>query len=260
MSQQLIVQPVRDGRVLDILIDHPKGNILTGELMRELDAALAGHAGHAALRLVMIRGAGKHFSFGASVEEHRRDRAAAMLTSFHALMRRIGSYPVPVAAVVDGRCLGGAFELALCCHFVLATERAVFACPEIKLGVFPPVLAAVGALRLGAGLAEKLLLTGAELGAARAHTAGFVTDLVPSDGELSEHALAWYDENLSELSAFALRQAVSAARRGSGMLALLDGALAGAERQYLEELLPSHDGNEGIEAFIDKRDPVWKDH
>ncbi|MBZ5522125.1 MAG: enoyl-CoA hydratase/isomerase family protein, partial [Acidobacteriia bacterium] len=51
-------------------------------------------------------------------------------------------YPVPVAALVEGRCLGGAFELALCCHFVFAARSAVFACPEIKLGVFPPVLAA----------------------------------------------------------------------------------------------------------------------
>lgn len=259
MSELLHVQPIRGGRVLDVLIDHPKGNILTGKLMGELDAVLAEHAGSPQLRLVVIRGAGKHFSFGASVEEHQRDQAAAMLASFHALMRRIGAYPVPIVGVIDGRCLGGAFELALCCHFVLATERAVFACPEIKLGVFPPVLAAVGPLRLGAGWAEKLLLTGGELGASTAHALGFVTEILPGDGELTEHALAWYDKHLDGLSAFALRQGVRAVRQGSGMLAQLDGALAAAERQYLEQLLPSHDGNEGIQAFIEKRNPQWKD-
>jgi cyclohexa-1,5-dienecarbonyl-CoA hydratase len=259
MTSLLRLDQHRDGRVLDIVIDNPKGNILTGKLMRELGGVLIEHAGSPHLGLVMIRGAGKHFSFGASVEEHQRDQAAEMLTTFHALMRQIGSYPVPIAGVVDGRCLGGAFELALCCHFVLATERAIFACPEIKLGVFPPVLAAVGPLRLGAGWAEKLLLTGAELGASTAHALGFVTELLPSDGDLAEHARAWYDTHLGGLSAFSLRQAVSAVRRGSGMLTQLDGALATAERQYLGELVASHDGNEGIQAFIEKRSPTWRD-
>lgn len=259
MSSLLHTHQHRDGRVLELLIDNPKGNILSGKLMRELDGALAERAGSPHLKLIMIRGAGRHFSFGASVEEHQRDQAAEMLTGFHALMRRIGSCPIPIAAVVDGRCLGGAFELALCCHFVLATERAVFACPEIKLGVFPPVLAAVGPLRLGAGWAEKLLLTGAELKAPTAHALGFVTELLPADGDLAEHARGWYDAHLGGLSAFSLRQAVSAVRRGSGMLTQLDGALAAAERQYLDELVTSHDGNEGIQAFIEKRDPMWKD-
>jgi cyclohexa-1,5-dienecarbonyl-CoA hydratase len=259
MTRPVVIQQLRNGRVLELLIDHPKGNILTGKVMGALDAALAEHANSPQLRLVMIRGAGKHFSFGASVEEHQRDHAAGMLTSFHGLMRRIGAYPTPIASVVDGRCLGGAFELALCCHFVLATERAIFACPEIKLGVFPPVLAAVGPLRLGAGWTEKLLLTGGELTAPTAHALGFVTELLPTAGELAEHALGWYDKNLDGLSAFSLRQGVSAVRRGSGMLAQLDGALTSAERQYLEEVLTSHDGNEGIDAFIEKRNPVWRD-
>ncbi|MEB2311010.1 MAG: enoyl-CoA hydratase/isomerase family protein [Sorangiineae bacterium] len=247
----------RDARVLDLLIDNPKGNILTGAVMRELDAALAEHASAKALRLVTIRGAGKNFSFGASVEEHQRDQAPAMLAGFHALIRRVAGYPVPVAAVVDGRCLGGAFELALACHFVFATDRAVFGCPEIKLGVLPPVLAAIGPHRLGASLAERLLITGEDLDVARAEEVGFVTRVLSSTDDPFAAALGWYDAALAGLSAYSLRQAVTAVRRS--MASALGAELDAAERHYLESLLPSHDGNEGITAFLEKRAPVWTD-
>ncbi len=79
-------------------------------------------------------------------------------------MRELAAYPVPVAALVEGRCLGGAFELALCCHLVFATPIArASAAPRSSSASFPPVLAAIGALRLPGALAERLLLTGEEL-------------------------------------------------------------------------------------------------
>jgi DHA2 family multidrug resistance protein len=67
-----------------------------------------------------------------------------MLAAFHRTIRAVAAFPVPVAALVEGRCLGGAFELALACHYLFAKESAVFACPEVKLGVVPPVLAVLG--------------------------------------------------------------------------------------------------------------------
>ena len=248
-------QLLEGGTLLSLVIDRPKGNVLTRELMQELDAALAEHEGDAALRLVTLRGAGPNFSFGASVEEHQKEQAPAMLEAFHALIRRIGRYPVPVAALVDGRCLGGGFELALACHVVIATPRAVFACPEVKLGVIPPVLAALGPVRLGPALSERLLVTGAELSAA---DAGDFVWLFAED-DLEETALAWFRATLAPLSAFALRQATQAARDGAGFFERLDAGIARAERRYLEHILPSHDGNEGIAAFLEKRSPVWRD-
>lgn len=253
------VTATKKGKLLLLVLDGPKGNILTGAAMKELAAVLSEHADDPHLCLVAIQGRGKHFSFGASVEEHRRAEAGAMLSTFHALIRQVGGYPIPIAAVVDGRCLGGAFELALACHFVLATPGAVFACPEIKLGVLPPVLAALGPSRLGAATAERLLLTGGELDARAAHALGFVAELAP-DGVTPEALLAqWFEKYVAPLSAFALRQGVAAARRGSGMAAALDAGIAAAEEQYLGRILPSHDGNEGIEAFLAKRRPEWRD-
>jgi cyclohexa-1,5-dienecarbonyl-CoA hydratase len=254
---RLRVDRLEDGTLLRLVLDRPKGNVLDGALMCEVATTLAAHRYDPHLRLVVIRGAGGHFSFGASVEEHRPEQAPAMLATFHGLARDLAAYPVPVAALVEGRCLGGAFELVLCCHLVFATESAVFACPEIRLGVFPPVLAAIGRLRLGGALAERLLVTGGELEARAAERAGLVTAVLEGDPE--EALLRWYRETLRPLSAFALRQATRAARLGSGLLEALAGPLHALEAQYLHEVLASHDGHEGIEAFLARRPPQWRD-
>jgi enoyl-CoA hydratase/carnithine racemase len=166
---------------------------------------------------------------------------------------------VPVVAAVQGRCLGGAFELALACHLVVCAAGAVFACPEVRLGVFPPALAALGPSRLGGALAERLIVTGAELTASQGMSAGFVTETAPEGAEFEAWTSAWVTKNLAPLSAFALRQAVKAARRASGFDRALEATLDQAEAQYLAEVVTSHDGNEGIEAFLAKRPPAWRD-
>ncbi len=249
---------LESGAVLRLVMDRPKGNVLTMDQMRRLGAAFDIHRDDRHLKLVVLRGAGGTFSFGASVEEHRKAQAPAMLAAFHALARQIATYPVPVAALVEGRCLGGAFELALCCHFVFATRAAVFACPEIKLGVFPPVLAALGPSRLGGAVAERLLLTGEDAGAEALAGTGFITRLLDG-GDPEAEVLAWYRDKLGGLSAFALRQASQAARTGAGVDALLAERLLNVERRYVELVVESHDGNEGIEAFLGRRSPVWTD-
>lgn len=256
--QSILVDRLEDGTLVRVTLNQPKANVLTGEMMREIGAALSEHQSQAHLRLVVIRGAGGHFSFGASIEEHQRVRVREMLETFHGLVRSLASYPVPVAALVEGRCLGGAFELALCCHLVLATASARFGCPEIRLGVFPPVLAAVGAHRLPGALAERLLLTGDDIDAAMAERAGLVASIL-DDADVDAALLEWYRTRLAPLSAFALRQAAAAFRRQSGLLAALTNALPSIERQYLDEVVSSRDGNEGIEAFLARRPVTWED-
>ena len=143
---------IEDGTLLRLVLNQPKGNVLTLAMMNALSDALAAQRDNSHLRMVMIRGEGKHFSFGASVEEHQKDQAPSMLAGFHKMIRYVAGYPVPIAALVEGSCLGGAFELILACHFVFADPNANLGCPEIKLGVFPPVLAAIGSYRLGGPL------------------------------------------------------------------------------------------------------------
>jgi len=247
-----------DATLLHIVIDRPEGNVLTRSAMEHIAQVLAAHSADADLRLVLIRSAGRHFSFGVSIQEHQRDQVPAMLTTFHSLVRQVASYPVPVAALVQGYCFGGAFELVLCCHLVFATPSAVFSCPEIKLGVIAPVLAVVGPLRLGSATAERLLLTGERLDAHATLRCGLVTKVLQDGGPPEREFLLWYRKHLRPLSAFALRQATLAVRSGSTLLESLERPLDRVERQYVQEIVASHDGNEGIAAFLERRDPVWR--
>jgi cyclohexa-1,5-dienecarbonyl-CoA hydratase len=256
--QTITAEPLEGGAILRLVLNQPRGNVLTGAMLRELGDALGQHREDRHLKLVVIRGAGGNFSFGASIEEHQRDQVHGMLRGFHAFVRDVASFPVPLAALVEGRCLGGAFELALCCHFVFATANARFGCPEIKLGVFPPVLAAIGAERLPGALAERLLLTGEEMDSSAAASAGLVAAVF--DTSTPEASLLdWYRAHLGPLSAFAVRQATLAFRSTSGVTRALDERLPAIERQYLDAVVASHDGNEGIAAFLARRAPQWED-
>ena len=176
-----------------------------------------------------------------------------MLATFHALVRSARvAYPVPIAALVDGKCLGGAFELALACNFVIAAPDAVFACPEIKLGVFPPVLAALGPHRLGASWSRAPRAHGRKprRRTARAHRFRH-RDRRPTASTCASTRPRGSKGRFAQRSAFSLRQALAATRTSDG--------LAEIERQYLERLVPSLDGNEGIDAFLAKRPPAWRD-
>ena len=250
---------IGNGAVLRVVLSGEKGNVLTRALLSELDGVLAAHAGDPHLKLVLFEGAGRHFSFGASVEEHRKAHVRAMLMTFHSVIRRLVGYPIATAALVRGRCLGGAFELALACNFILATEDARFACPEIALGVFPPVLAALGPLRLGGAWTDRLVITGAELDIRTAESIGLVTERIPDGVDPLEHAMEWFATRMEKHSAFALRQALAATRRGSEIALPVTRTLGELERLYLERTVTSLDGNEGIEAFLAKRPPRWSD-
>ncbi len=250
-------QSFENGTVLRILMDRPRGNVLTGEMIRELDQEISSAGNTPGLRLVVLRGNGGHFSYGTAIEEHRREQAAGLLASFHKLVRDLVACPAPVAALVEGVCFGGGFELALCCHFVFARPNATFGCPEIKLGVFAPVLAALGPLRLGSCLTDRILLTGVSLDARDACRAGLVTEILSGIEDPESALLAWYRKHLQPLSPFALRMAVRASR--TAMIEAVGAPLEKLERLYLDHVNSSFDAQEGIEAFLSHRKPAWKD-
>ena len=226
------------------------GKILTSLKMAEIEHGLDEHARDPHLKLVVLQGENGNFSYGASVEEHRRETTPAMLHTLSHLVRTIARFPTPVAAYVEGRCLGGAFELLLACHLVFARADAQMGCPEIKLGVFPPVLAALGPWRLGGSLSDRLLLTGESIDGARALQAGFVSAVF----DHFEVFLDWFRKGPALLSAAALRTAALSTRAPFD-----DARIEQMERLYLDRVLPSHDGSEGIEAFIARRAPQWRD-
>ena len=247
---------LESGTLLRLVLDRPPGNILTSGLMEQLGHELASHQDDRALHMVVLQGAGGQFSWGASVEEHRKPSAQGMLRGLSRLVRAIARYPVPVAALVEGRCLGGGFELALACHLVFTSREAQMGCPEITLGVFPPVLAALGPWRLGGALSDRLVLTGEPLDAAEARACGFSAAVFDGSDPFARFT-EWYRKGPARRSAAALRTAAQAVRTGTE--SLLGARLDELEQLYVDRVLASHDGNEGIEAFIARRAPVWTD-
>jgi cyclohexa-1,5-dienecarbonyl-CoA hydratase len=107
-------------------------------------------------------------------------------------------------------------------------------------------------------LAERMILTGDTIDAATAEKSGMVSAVFSGENP-DEEMMEWYRKNLQPLSAFAIRQNTRVARIGSGLYAAVEEPLDRIERQYVDEVVASHDGNEGIQSFIERRKPVWKD-
>ena len=245
-----------DGSRVRIVIDRPRGNILTTEIVDALRALLADIRDEGPLKLLTIEGSGDDFSFGASIEEHTPERIGTALPAAHRLLRDLLCVPAPTAAIVRGRCLGGGFELALTCDFIFAADDALFGLPEIALGVFPPGAAALLPARVGASRAVDAMVTGEARGAKSWLDAGLVSWTAPAD-TLEAEVRRWSETYLRPRSAAALRQTVLASRLA--LRALVEPVLADAERLYLDRLVFTHDAREGVAAFLEKRRPAWTD-
>jgi cyclohexa-1,5-dienecarbonyl-CoA hydratase len=236
------------GAVLKVVLDAPKGNVLDGVMMASLNALFDRVRAQPDVKLLWFTGEGDHFSFGASVPDHVREKAPAMLDAFHGMFLRLCDLAVPTAATVRGRCLGGGMELAVFCHRVVAHPKALLGQPEIQLAVLPPVASLVLPFRCGQAHADDLCLTGRTVAAPEALAMGLV-DEVAEDPEGA--LLAWAERELQPKSAAALRYAVRAARWQFHQV--LKTELKRVETMYLEELMATHDANEGLAAFLEKR-------
>jgi cyclohexa-1,5-dienecarbonyl-CoA hydratase len=255
MSAPVRAVEERGGAWLRLVLDRPKSNLLSREVVRALAAALAA-APQPGRKWVTIEGAGGEFSWGAMIPEHLPGPMQDVLPETHALLRQLLGLPLPTAALVEGRCLGGGFELALACDLVFASEDASMGMPEIGLAAFPPAGAALLPLRVGASRAAEAVITGAARPADAWRQAGLVAAVVPR-GSLPKAAGEWFDAHLARRSAVALAAAAVASRLT--LRAAAEPAIAAAERLYLDRLLPTHDASEGVRAFMDKRTPQWKD-
>lgn len=240
-----------DGAVHTITLDKAPGNVIDIALCGRLRPAIEAAAESADGKVLVLRGAGKHFSFGASVEEHLPDKAPDMLAALGGVIRDLIGFPYPTVAGVQGSCLGGGLELVLACGIVIAEEGATLATPEIQLGVLPPAATALVSGRA----AEDLLLTGRSLTATEAREVGIVNTTV-ADGGLDAAIDSFVNEHFVPRSALSLRLATRAVRERRRPE--IEKRLDESERLYLEELLPTHDGVEGIRAFMEKRSPVWR--
>ena len=203
-----------------------------------------------------LEGAGRDFSFGASIQEHAPGQVERMLPEMHRLIRDILEVPAPTAALVRGRCLGGGFELALACDFIFAAEDAMLGLPEVALAAFPPAAAAILPLRVGYARSTTAILTGEARPASDWRDAGLVTLVAPAS-ELEAAVDAWFDTHLATRSAAGLRHAIAAARLG--LRNHVAQVLPELEQIYLNQLMRSADVGEAVSAFLEKRTPMWSD-
>ena len=248
------LEALEEGQVWSLVLDTPKANILDGPKVRALTAAFHAAGEARGVKALLISGAGAHFSFGASIEEHMPGSVEAMLTGFHDMFRALLAAAVPTVAVVRGQCLGGALELASFCTRVVAAPDAKLGQPEIRLGVIAPVASFILPERIGRAAAEELCLTGRSVAAEEARALGLVDEIADDP---HARALAWVREHLLPLSGSSLRLAQRAVR--AGLAERFQRDIAQLERLYLDELMASHDALEGLRSFLEKRKPVWRD-
>ena len=243
-------------RVARITFSRPPLNVFNIAMMREIGDVLNDCMRTADLAAIVFEAAAgsRAFSAGVAVEEHVPETIFQMLDSFHSIFRTMTQLSKPVIAVVDGPALGGGCELVAACDIVIASERARFGQPEIKLGVFPPVAAILLPRIIGEKRARELILTGEMIDAAEAQRLGLV-NYVTDSGELEQKTQSVLNK-LRELSASSLGLTRAALELGGRHN--FESALAEVEDLYLHELMKTEDANEGVRAFMEKRKPEWR--
>jgi cyclohexa-1,5-dienecarbonyl-CoA hydratase len=250
-----IVLNIED-RIGRIGFARPPLNVFNIAMMREIYHAITEIHSNKDVVAIVFEATSKTrgFSAGVAVEEHVEETVYQMLESFHNIFRVLEQGAKPTIAIVDGAALGGGCELVAGCDIVIASERARFGQPEIKLGVFPPIATVLLPRIIGERRARELILTGELIDAEEALRLGLVTYLVPTTSlqEKTDELLA----KLRELSAPALestRRALDLARGRT-----FEAALAEVEDLYLNDLMKTEDAREGVSAFMEKRKPEWR--
>ncbi|MBR0657945.1 enoyl-CoA hydratase-related protein [Neoroseomonas oryzicola] len=249
-----------DGVALLTLNRPARLNALGNDLLAAIQDALDRIEFDAATRAVVITGAGRAFSAGADIkafQQHMQAGPAEAIAHFmrpgHRMTRRVESFPKPVIAAVNGLAFGGGCELVESTHIALAAEDATFAKAEVNIGIIPTF---GGTQRLprnvGRKAALELILTGRVFDAAEAARLGLVNRVLPANEVLP--AALGLARTLAAKPPLTLAAALSAVHRG--MDASIDDGLA-IEEAAFARIASTHDAQEGVAAFVEKRAPAF---
>jgi cyclohexa-1,5-dienecarbonyl-CoA hydratase len=256
--EKINVSYLHNNEIARVVFDNGKGNVLDHVVMEELQLVLEKFRTKTELKLITFEGSGKHFSFGASVDEHRKEAAPEMLRSFHKLFYTLKELSIPTLAKISGQCLGGGMELAIMCNFLFADKTAVLCQPEIILGVFPPPASIIISEKIGLARAEEMIITGKSVNAEEALRYGLLNGVSENKGSLDADVEAFIFNQILPKSASSLRYAVMSSRIKFNET--LEKYLPVLEQLYTGRLMNTNDANEGISSFLEKRPPVWKNN
>jgi enoyl-CoA hydratase/carnithine racemase len=242
-----------------IVLDRPPANSYDKAFMEELDAAIEESRRDDAVKTILLRSASERFfSAGADISVFAKgglDEQNAFVVCANEAMGKFESTPKVVVAAINGHCLGGGLEMALCCDFRVAGDGSYrIGLPEVTLGLLPGTGGTQRLPRLiGKQKALDFMLRGTTMPPQEALTAGIVDEVVPA-GELLDKALE-RAKVYATGPTFAIGRIKKAAVLGFGMR--LEEGLR-LERQLLIELFKSEDAKEGVTAFVEKRKPTYK--
>ena len=242
-----------------ITIDHPPVNALSSAVFAELDSAVAGFQADPAVRAIVLTAEGAVFAAGADIREIAdiADAATGEQLSWAAneFTLKLDASPLPIVCAVNGPCLGGGMELAMACHIRIASDRARFAQPEVKIGIIPGMGGSQRLPRLvGRSQALEILLTGDMISAPQAKAVGLVNAVVP-EAELRRAAVG-LARKIAANSKAVVANILRAVRDGDGL------PIAGAlriESKYFGDAMTTADKKEGVAAFMEKRQPKFTD-
>jgi cyclohexa-1,5-dienecarbonyl-CoA hydratase len=244
----------REEGIARITLNHPPVNIMDIPTMREINAALETLKDDQEGKVVIFGAQGKAFCAGVDVKDHTADKVDEMVEVFHRIFRLMWDLDIPTVAAVNGAALGGGCELVTFCDMVIASDKSTFGQPEIQVGVYPPVAVVTFPRLMPHVKAMELLLMGSVIDAREAERLGIVNRVVPA--ESFEEEVSRFAGDLASLSAAVLRVTKRATLQA---LALpFSEALARSEDLYLNRLMKLEDASEGLQAFMEKRKPVWK--
>ncbi len=259
MSFQTLFTKLED-HTLIITINRPdKLNALNQQVMLDLEAVMDRVYKFPEIKSVIITGAGlKSFVAGADIKEFEalsKEAAIAVAKKGQSVFAKIENSPKPIIACVNGYALGGGCELAMSCHFIIASENALFGQPEVNLGIMPGY---GGTQRLtqkvGKARAIELIVTGNTITAAQALEFGLVNYVVPQPDLIAKAQ--------SILGASHTKAPIAVANSIKAVNAAWDESINGydLEATLFGDCFITEDCKEGIQAFIDKRKPDFKGH
>ncbi len=247
-----------DDHVALIKLNRPDAlNALNSEMLRELGAALGDAEANEKVRVIVLTGSEKAFAAGADIKEMSEKTFVDMFSSdfFAPETEAIQRTRKPMIAAVSGYALGGGCELAMMCDFIIASDTAKFGQPEINLGV----VAGIGGTQrltrfVGKSKSMDMHLTGRFMDAEEAERAGLVSRVVPAK-KLMEEAMGAAQKiaEKSALTAMAVKEAVNRSYETT----LREGMLF--ERRLFHALFATEDQSEGMAAFLEKREPQFRD-